>query len=200
MGAGKAAVAASAVTAVVSLAAIGRGLLTFRMNTEAMQKQALDQSVAEHGHWLRCRRAETCLHFLQQLDEVETRADAVQPDRDASTRTRLDLHDSTRDVLYGGMTEDMATPDNTISHIRLIVPALVSAANDFHDPGPQWRARPFNCRGSRHSGNRTPSRGPQYRRVLDIGPGACRTCLTPPATCPWPSNSGPCLPWNGTRH
>ncbi|MEU9875297.1 hypothetical protein [Streptomyces phaeochromogenes] len=138
MDAGMAAVAASVVTGVVSLAAIGGGLLTSRMNTKAMRQQALDQSVAEHAHWLRDRRADACLHFLQQatktllkLDEVEARVDVVRPDRDASTRARHDLHDSTRDVLYGGMTEDMAALDNTVAHIRLMVPSLVPAATDF---------------------------------------------------------------------
>lgn len=135
-----AAVAASVVTGVVSLAAIGGGLLTSRMNTKAMRQQALDQSVAEHAHWLRDRRADACLRFLQQatktllkLDEVETRVDAVRPNRDASTRARHDLHDSIRDVLYGGMIEDMDALDNTVAHIRLMVPALVPAATDFQE-------------------------------------------------------------------
>ncbi|MFE9765062.1 hypothetical protein ACFYPC_11095 [Streptomyces sp. NPDC005808] len=93
--------------------------------------------MAEHAHWLRDRRA-ACLRFLQQatktllkLDEVETRVDAVRADRDASTRARHDLHDSTRDVLYGGTAEDMAALDNTVAHIRLMVPALVTAATDL---------------------------------------------------------------------
>lgn len=138
MDAGLAAVLAAGITAAVSLAAVWGGFLVARLNVKAMRQQIQDQAATEHAHWLRDRRADACLRYIEQgtstllaLDAAEETADAATVPSGATMPQRHDLHDQTRDRLYNDLTGAMAALDTAVSEIRLVAPALVDAAKGF---------------------------------------------------------------------
>lgn len=65
MDAGWAAVTAAGIAALVSLVAVWGGYAVARLNVKGLRQQVQDQAATEHSHWLRDRRADACLRFME---------------------------------------------------------------------------------------------------------------------------------------
>ncbi|MCR8942030.1 hypothetical protein NW249_07840 [Streptomyces sp. OUCMDZ-4982] len=137
MDAGWAAVVAAGIAAIIS----GGGVVVgARMSTQGLRRQVQDQAATEHSHWLRDRRADACVRFLEQgaaallvVDSAETSARNVSVPVGARSPERVALWEQARRELYGEVASSRSALSGKVAEIRLMAPRLAEAAANFEE-------------------------------------------------------------------